>query len=75
MCHRIGPWNQVGFRVKADLPSGPAANDLERLTHSRSFFDRLANETPIQFPDQRSLKATPHGGGTRPTPPCRHSGR
>jgi len=35
MCHRIGPRNQVGFRVKADLPSGPAANDLERLVESR----------------------------------------
>ena len=32
MCHRIGHRNQVGFRAKADLPSGPAANDLERLT-------------------------------------------
>jgi hypothetical protein len=32
MCHRIGHRNQVGFRAKADLASGPAANDLERLT-------------------------------------------
>jgi hypothetical protein len=34
MCHRIGHRNQVGFRAKADLASGPAANDLERLTLS-----------------------------------------
>jgi hypothetical protein len=34
MCHRIGHRNQVGFRAKADLASGPAANDLERLTRS-----------------------------------------
>jgi len=35
MCHRIGHRNQVGFRAKADLASGPAANDLERLTRLR----------------------------------------
>jgi len=38
MCHRIGHRNQVGFRAKADLPSGPAANDLERMTLTRHRF-------------------------------------
>jgi hypothetical protein len=36
MCHRIGHRNHVGFRAKADLASGPAANDLERLTQWRN---------------------------------------
>jgi len=26
--HRIGHWNQVGFRVKADFASGSAAKDV-----------------------------------------------
>ena len=35
MCHRIGHRKQVGFRAKADLASGPAANDLERSMWKR----------------------------------------
>jgi hypothetical protein len=61
MCRRIGHWNQVGSRAKADFASGPAANDLLRLTsrprdfHPRALPEPYVNLSIHTAPDVRPL--------------------